>query len=348
MQKVQSRQLTEAQLIERLKRGDRNSFETLYSNHKRRVYSLCLRMVGNPAIAEELTQEAFLLVFRRIGTFRGDSAFGTWLHRLTVNVVLMYLRQQRSRGPETSLEELETYDDSEPKDTFGAPDPVLISSVDRIALVNAINELPPGYRVILVLHDIEGYEHNEIAELLGCSVGNTKSQLHKARLKLRRLLLDPPAHKHVVLKPVRLRRFAKLAQVAESLVPHPRRKRRGWVTRRKVATRPRLSSQKFHEGIRNLGTCIVGHSSGLALHAGHQAIEVALRVGDADYAQRGALPQVRMVEFGDRHVEGRAQAVLQAAHHLALVFERLRVFDAQFQGEKSNHRNKNGQQSDSS
>jgi RNA polymerase sigma-70 factor, ECF subfamily len=182
---------SDLELVQRVKKGDPRSFELLYRNHKRRVYSLCLRMAGDPAIAEELAQEAFLLVFRRISTFRGDSAFSTWLHRLTVNVALMYLRHQKSRGPETSLEAMESYDGEEPKDVFGAPDPVLLKSVDRIALTNAINELPPGYRVILVLHDIEGYEHNEIAELLGCSVGNTKSQLHKARLKLRRLLMDP-------------------------------------------------------------------------------------------------------------------------------------------------------------
>jgi RNA polymerase sigma-70 factor (ECF subfamily) len=189
--KMENQTHSDLNLVKRVKKGDPASFELLYRSHKRRVYSLCLRMAGDPAIAEELTQEAFLLVFRRISTFRGDSAFSTWLHRLTVNVALMYLRHQKSRGPETSLDAMESYDGDEPREVFGAPDPALLKSVDRIALTNAINELPPGYRVILVLHDIEGYEHNEIAELLGCSVGNTKSQLHKARLKLRRLLAEP-------------------------------------------------------------------------------------------------------------------------------------------------------------
>jgi RNA polymerase sigma-70 factor (ECF subfamily) len=179
--------LTEKEAIELLRNGDAAGFEFLYHSHKRRVYNLCLRLSGNQAVAEELMQEAFLLVFRRIDTFRGDSAFTTWLHRVTVNVAFMYMRQQRSRvTPQVSLEE------SGPEDSLyeriGADDSVLSTSIDRITLENAIRELPPGYRIVLVLHDIEGYEHQEIAELLNCSIGNTKSQLHKARLKLRGLL----------------------------------------------------------------------------------------------------------------------------------------------------------------
>jgi RNA polymerase sigma-70 factor (ECF subfamily) len=184
--------LTEAEAIARFKSGDKNCFELIYSLHKRRVYSLCLRMAGDRPTAEDLTQEAFLLVFRKLKTFRGESAFSTWLHRITVNVVLMHIRHHRRRGPDISLEEMDTFDDG-PKETLGAHDPVLAQSVDRVALERAISQLPPGYRLILVLHDIEGYEHQEIATLLGCTMGNTKSQLHKGRLKLRKLLAERAA-----------------------------------------------------------------------------------------------------------------------------------------------------------
>jgi RNA polymerase sigma-70 factor (ECF subfamily) len=179
--------MSEAEAIDRAKLGDIQCFEFLYSRHKKRVYSLCLRMIGNVEVAEDLTQEAFLLLFRKIVTFRGDSAFSTWLHRLTVNVVLM---QFRKKGLiEVSLEEtLGSAEDDSPKKDFGSEDQVLAGSIDRVNLERVIESLPPGYRIIFVLHDIEGYEHGEIAEMLGCSIGNSKSQLHKARLKLRDLL----------------------------------------------------------------------------------------------------------------------------------------------------------------
>jgi RNA polymerase sigma-70 factor (ECF subfamily) len=178
---------SEAQAIEQAKGGDSYAFEQLYGLHKRRVYSLCLRMTGNTAEAEDLTQEAFLQLYRKIGTFRGESAFSTWLHRLSVNVVLMHLRKKGL--PEVSLEEtLEPQQEDGPKKDIGARDTVLAGSIDRVNLERAIENLPPGYRIIFVLHDIEGYEHNEIAEMMGCSIGNSKSQLHKARMKLRDLL----------------------------------------------------------------------------------------------------------------------------------------------------------------
>lgn len=175
--------LTEAQAIERAKQGDEAAFETLYNLHKRRVYSLCLRMVSNPAQAEDLAQEAFLQLFRKISTFRGESAFSTWLHRMTVNVVLMQLR--RKNLPQVSLEETLESEDDTPKKEFGAEDLKLAGSIDRLQLQRAIDRLPPGYRTVFVLHDVEGFEHNEIADMVGCSIGNSKSQLHKARLKLR-------------------------------------------------------------------------------------------------------------------------------------------------------------------
>jgi RNA polymerase sigma-70 factor, ECF subfamily len=179
--------MSEAEAIERAKQGDGGCFEALYGMHKRRVYSLCLRMTGNTAEAEDLTQEAFLQLYRKIATFRGESAFSTWLHRLAVNVVLMHLRKKGL--PEVSLQEtLEPAEEDGPKRDFGAQDQVLAGSIDRVNLERAIESLPPGYRIIFVLHDIEGYEHNEIAEMMGCSIGNSKSQLHKARMKLRDLL----------------------------------------------------------------------------------------------------------------------------------------------------------------
>ena len=182
--------ITEAEAIDRAKRGDATSFEALYGLHKRRVYSLCLRMVGNPADAEDLMQEAFLQLFRKIGTFRGESAFSTWLHRMTVNVVLMRLRKKSL--PAASLEETTEPDEETggPRKDIGAPDLGLSGAVDRVNLERAIGQLPPGYRAVFVLHDVQGYEHNEIADIMDCSVGNSKSQLHKARTRLRELLQE--------------------------------------------------------------------------------------------------------------------------------------------------------------
>jgi len=143
-------------------------------------------MTGNTAEAEDLTQEAFLQLFRKISTFRGESAFSTWLHRLAVNVVLMHLRRKGLQ--QTSLDEVDTSQDEPVKRDYGSDDRRLTGSVDRIGLQKAIGDLPPGYRTVFVLHDVEGYEHNEIAEIMKCSVGNSKSQLHKARMKLRERL----------------------------------------------------------------------------------------------------------------------------------------------------------------
>jgi RNA polymerase sigma-70 factor, ECF subfamily len=185
--KLQGDKLTEAEAIERAKQGDAEAFEFLYSLHKRRVYSLCLRMTGNTASAEDLTQEAFLQLFRKIATFRGESAFSTWLHRMSVNVVLMQLRKKNL--PVVPIDEtMEGDEEGTVRKEPGAPDERLAGSIDRLHLQRAVDELPPGYRRIFVLHDVEGYEHNEIAGLVGCSIGNSKSQLHKARLKLRELL----------------------------------------------------------------------------------------------------------------------------------------------------------------
>lgn len=179
---------SEAELVQRACEGDRAAFECLYRSHCRRVYALCLRMVGNTTDAEDLTQEAFLLLFRKIHTFRGDSAFSTWLHRLVVNTVLMHLRKRSL--PAISIESAPGPDDDTPSShiDIAAPDLLLEGSIDRLNLARCIAQLPAGSREIFVLHDIQGYQHNEVAQMLGRSVGVSKSQLHKARKRLRELL----------------------------------------------------------------------------------------------------------------------------------------------------------------
>lgn len=176
-------QASDYELAQKATGGDMGAFEQLYERHNRRVYSLCLRMTGNTAEAEDLTQEVFIQLFRKMGSFRGDSAFTTWLHRMTVNQVLMHFRKRGVRLEQT------TEDGETPVQVvIGTENPNAMPVVDRIALDAAIERLPPGYRTVFVLHDIEGHEHEEIARMLGCSVGTSKSQLHKARMKLRGLL----------------------------------------------------------------------------------------------------------------------------------------------------------------
>lgn len=178
-------------LLDRVRDGDHHAFAKLYSIHKKHVYSLCLRITGSVEEAEDLTQEAFLQIHRKIHTFRAESALSTWIHRLTVNVVLMYLRKKGLQL--NSLDEMmEPTSDQRPGRYFGARDLALSGAIDRLTLQRAIEDLPGGYRLIFVLHDIEGFDHNEIASLLNCSIGNSKSQLHKARLKLRRFMLNHP------------------------------------------------------------------------------------------------------------------------------------------------------------
>ncbi len=164
-------------------KGDMMAFEEIYNRHHRRVYSICLRMLQNTTEAEDLTQDVFIQLHRKIGSFRGDSAFTTWLHRLTVNQVLMHFRKRNVKFEKTT-EEGET----PIQIVGGTQNPRKMPVVDKIAIEDAIAQLPDGYRNVFVLHDVEGYEHEEVARILGCSVGTSKSQLHKARLKLRKLL----------------------------------------------------------------------------------------------------------------------------------------------------------------
>jgi RNA polymerase sigma-70 factor (ECF subfamily) len=178
-----------ADLVARAQHGEESAFEALFQQNKQRVYALCLRMIGNTADAEELTQEAFLQVFRKIQTFRGQSAFSTWLHRVAVNTVLMRLRRKTVDAVPLEDSTREQEYDQAPKE-YGAPDLALTGTIDRVNLKRAMAMLPVGYRQAFVLHDVQGYEHNEIAVLLGCSIGNSKSQLHKARARLRKVLQE--------------------------------------------------------------------------------------------------------------------------------------------------------------
>ncbi len=181
-------------LVKRAQQGDPDAFASLFHAHKARIYSICLRMTNNTAEAEDLTQDAFMQVFRKLSTFRGDSALSTWLYRIAVNTVLMHFRKKALR--QISLDEPYNQDARLVRREYGSRDDRLSGCVDRIALTRAIRELPDGYRTIFLLHEVEGYEHQEIAELLDCSVGNSKSQLHKAKLRIRELLGHARAEAH--------------------------------------------------------------------------------------------------------------------------------------------------------
>jgi RNA polymerase sigma-70 factor (ECF subfamily) len=164
--------------------GNMEAFEEIYRLHHKRVYSICLRMVRNATEAEDLTQEVFIQIFRKLHTFRGESSFTTWLHRLTVNQVLMHFRRRIVKSEKT------TEDGSTPvRIVSGTENPSRMALIDRIALNQAIAQLPRGYRLVFILHDLEGYEHDQIGKMLGCAVGTSKSQLHKARQRLRQLLI---------------------------------------------------------------------------------------------------------------------------------------------------------------
>jgi RNA polymerase sigma-70 factor, ECF subfamily len=179
---------TDYELAQQSAAGDMAAFEELYHRHFRRVYALCLRMTANATEAEDLTQEVFTQLYHKAGSFRGESAFTTWLHRMTVNVVLMHFRRRQSR-PEFTTDEGET----PIQIVQGTENPSRMPVVDKIALERAIARLAPGYRSVFVLHDVEGYEHEEIGRMLGIAPGTSKSQLHKARLTLRKLIREEAA-----------------------------------------------------------------------------------------------------------------------------------------------------------
>ena len=207
----------DAQLVERARGGDEAAFAEIFNAHKTKIYCLCLRMTSNTAEAEDLTQDAFLQVFRKLDTFRGDSALSTWLHRVAVNTVLMRFRKKGLR--QVSLDEPANHETGAPKREHGKIDGRLSSSVDRIALTRAMKELPVGYRTIFLLHEVKGYEHHEIAGLLQCSVGNSKSQLHKAKMKMRELLGFPKPDIASAAKETPVAAYAKQEPVSVRFAP---------------------------------------------------------------------------------------------------------------------------------
>jgi len=212
-------------LIQRFQRGDSEAFSALFHAHKPRIYSVCLRMTNNTAEAEYLTQDAFLQVYRKLATFRGDSALSTWLYRVAVNTVLMHFRKKALR--QISLDEpCRQKDGRSVKRDYGIRDDRLAGSVDRIALGRAIRELPAGYRTVFLLHEVEGYEHQEIARLLHCSVGNSKSQLHKAKQRIQEFLAgasDPNFIAHRKATKVQRRRTTAVVPLAAKMRPAPMR-----------------------------------------------------------------------------------------------------------------------------
>ncbi len=173
-----------ADAVCRAQAGDKDAFSELYLQHKKRVFSICTRIVHDFALAEDLTQETFLQVHRKLESFRGDSAFTTWLHRLAVNTVLMHLRKREM--PVVSLDQLAAeVPEKHMGRGFGTRDLAQAGAVDRLAINRAVATLAPGYRTIFILHDVEGFDHAEIATMLKCTCGSTKSQLYKARRALR-------------------------------------------------------------------------------------------------------------------------------------------------------------------
>jgi RNA polymerase sigma-70 factor, ECF subfamily len=182
--------LLENEAIRRAQRGDAEAFDRIYRVHCRRVYALCLRMMGNPAEAEDLTQEAFLTVLRKIRTFRGESAFSTWLHRIAVNLALMRLRKKTFLKASHQITSEPDNDRVASDEGLVGPDLRLAGSIDRVHLERAIKRLAPRHKVVFELHDIQGYKHKEIAQIMDWSIGNSKAQLHGARTRLRELLQE--------------------------------------------------------------------------------------------------------------------------------------------------------------
>jgi RNA polymerase sigma-70 factor (ECF subfamily) len=183
---------SEDQVIARAQRGDTSAFETLYKTHGKRVYNLCLRMLKNTAEAEDLTQQVFLQLFRKISSFRSESGFSTWLHRVAVNMVLMHLRNKKQI--EISIDDPgESSTAVTEQSEFERADRSMFGAIDRMNLFRAIRKLPSGCKQLFLLHHVFGYKHSEIVRLLGCSVGCSKSQVHRARKRLQEMLREGQA-----------------------------------------------------------------------------------------------------------------------------------------------------------
>jgi RNA polymerase sigma-70 factor (ECF subfamily) len=181
------------ELAQRCGRGDPDAFEQLYRAHAGRLYTLIVRMVASAETAEDLLQEVFLTAYRKVSNFRGESSLGTWLYRMAVNHSLDYLRGRQNKMARTT-DSIEDEGMAEP----AASSPLVASAINRLDLERAIKQLPDGCRTAFVLHDVEGFEHHEIATMLGISEGTSKSQVHKARMKLRGLLTGASGTAHVV------------------------------------------------------------------------------------------------------------------------------------------------------
>ena len=178
---------SEAEIVALAAGGDEDAFAELYLRHRRHVYFICIRGVRNPSLAEELTQETFLQLHRKIATFRGESAFSTWLHRMAVNTVMMHVRKRSLTL--ISLDELVAdVPEERGRRQFGTTDLRQSGAIDRVTIERAVACLPPGYRAVFEFHDVQGFGHQEIATKLNCTAGCSKSQLHQARRKLRTYL----------------------------------------------------------------------------------------------------------------------------------------------------------------
>lgn len=171
-------ELDDADLVEACRKGESQAMELLYHRYKRRVFGLVTRIVG-PGDSEEVVQEVFVRIYRGLAKFRGDSQLSTWIYRLSVNASLSHVGKRKRRP------ECEEWQDQEAAPAAPTPDPALSRQLERAMLT-----LPPGYRAVLVLHDIEGQSHEECAKILGCRVGTSKSQLHKARARMREALRE--------------------------------------------------------------------------------------------------------------------------------------------------------------
>lgn len=180
---------TDRDLAARCKRGEMAAFEQLYRRHSGRLYNVAYRMTGSAADAEDLLQDVFLQVYRRIESYRGEAALGTWLYRLAVNACLDHLRSHQGRQSKAT----DFIDDIEGLEPVASPSWQPDRALDRVDLESAISRLPPSYRSAFVLHDVEGHQHHEVAEMLGIAEGTSKSLLHKARRRLRAFLRGGPA-----------------------------------------------------------------------------------------------------------------------------------------------------------